>query len=234
MIKPAVLFLALLFIIPFVSAVDVILSPTSISTTITQGQSTQVTIGYTVNNPTNNSDSVSVSLGNTPSFVTASTNLISVPANTQVSGNLIFTISPTQSNSPQTYSSTIQVGNTNLPTTIILNPDLTGQCRIYVPISTTSKTLASGETAVQTLQIFVSQYCSSPLQVSSNQPQMTKPISWNSMTGQVNPSGSFSIMANYDTTNVQKGTYSDTIVFSGVDSFENFYTLSIPLSLTVS
>lgn len=232
--RTAVVIILLVFVISFASAVDVTLSPSSLSATVTQGQSTQVTIGYTANNPTNNSDSVSVSLNNAPNFITSSISLINVPANTQVTGNIIFTISPTDLNTPQTYSFTMFVGNTALQSTVIVNADLTGQCRIYVPISTNSKTLSSGEQSTQTLQIFVSQYCSTPLQVSNNQPQMTKPISWNSMTGQVNPSGSFSLIVNYDTINVQKGTYSDTIVISGVDGYENLHTLSIPLSLTVS
>ncbi|MEK6881299.1 MAG: hypothetical protein AABY22_16880 [Nanoarchaeota archaeon] len=232
--KPLIILLTLLFVMSFISATDVTLSPSSISSTLTQGQSTQVTIGYTANNPSNNSDSVSVSLNNAPSFVSVNSNLINIPANSQISGNLIFSISPTTLNPAQTYSSIMSVGNTNLPSTIIVNPDLTGQCRIYIPPTTSSKTLASGETATQSIQVTVSQYCSTPLQVTTNQPQMTKPISWNSMTGQVNPAQSLSMIITYDTTNVQKGTYADTIVISGIDGAEKFYTLSIPLSLTVS
>lgn len=229
--------LFILFFIPSVLAFTVSVTPTSISQTIDQGQSTVVVLSYTLTNQDSLPVTATLNLGNFPNgLVTSSVSSIDIPANDAVSGTISLNFSATSSTTPNTYTGTIFLGSFAIPASLTVNKaqSSSGACKIYtLPIPLT-KTLEAGQTASQSVDVYVSKYCNSALTISTNQPLQQKPIKFDALSGNVEPAGKFTIQINYDTRDVQRGTYQDQIVIIGVDENEAQYTLTIPISLTVS
>lgn len=225
-----------IFLFNFVSAVDITLTPDTISRTVKQGETIISSVLYSLVN--NQNDTFTYTLPNFQNtdipFITSNTASITVLPNDDIIGTIIFTISPPSNVAPGDYSVGFFIGNKPLSIDITVTQDQLGLCKIYtLPIPLT-KTLETGTTSSQFIDIYVSKYCDSPLQISTNQPQMPKPISFDSISGLIEPSQKFSIQVTYDATSVQKGTYTDNIIVSAMDDDENQYNLNLPITLSIT
>jgi len=223
-----------LFLLSSVSALSVTLSPTTITETIKQGGSKTVSIGYIIINPDSTTQTATITNINTIPFASSSISSVSVNPNSTKEGDFTITFSPTSSHEAKLYVENIRLGSSAILTQIAVQEDQTGKCKIYTLPIPLSKTLETGSTASQSIDVYVSKYCSSALQISTNQPQMTKPINFDSISGLVEPSQKFSIQVNYDATSVQKGTYTDNIIISAMDDDENQYNLNLPITLSIT
>lgn len=226
------------------SAYSVSVSSTSLSGTLKQGKAiTLGTLTVTIDNTgSNNSIQLPISLGNVNSelptglVISSDKSQIDIPANSQKTETITFTITSATSVTAGTYNpnNKLFLGSNGISFSINLQEDLTGKCRVYTLPIPLSKTLEAGATASQSIDVYVSKYCNDALTISTNQPQRTKPITFDSISGLVEPSQKFSVTLKYDTAGVQTGTYTDNIIVSAVDEDENQYSLTIPISLTIT
>lgn len=223
-----------------VSALSITLNPNSISETLNQGASKDISIDYSITNPDNATVPAILNLGNFyTGFLSSSNSNISVPPLSSSTGTLIIHISANSTVAPKIYSGSIFLQSVLIPVTLDIrasatSQNSTGNCKVYILPIPLSKYLESGTTATQSIDVYVSKYCASALTINTNQPQMIKPIKFDAVSGLVEPSGKFTIPISYDTNDVSTGTYSDNIIISAIDDNENQYSLTIPISLTVS
>jgi len=223
-----------IFLLSFVSALDVTLTPNTITEDIKQGESITKTIHYNIFNPDMTTQTATITNLNSIPFTTSSISFVSINPNSTLEGDFTLTFSPTNSNEPKLYADNIRLSYQSILTKITVTQDQIGKCKIYtLPIPLT-KTLETGNTASQSIDVYVSKYCDSALQISTNQPQMPKPISFDSISGLVEPSQKFSVQVIYDSTGVQKGTYNDNIIISAMDDDENQYNLNLPITLSIT
>lgn len=229
-------FLALSLLLSFVSALTVTTTPSTISENVNQGQSKSIALQYTITNPDNDTRTAILNLGNFPNgYLTADTTTIQVPANNQATGTISITFTSTPTTPANSYTGTLFLASQPITTTFTVQaPQPTGTCKVYTLPIPLSKSLESGTTTSQSIDVYVSKYCTSAINVRTNQPQMQKPIKFDAVSGIVEPAGKFTVIVNYDTNDVQRGTYNDNIVISGVDDSENEYNLNIPISVTVT
>jgi len=220
------------FLLNFVSALTVLTSPTSISQTLTQGQSITFPITYVISNSENGIRIATVNINFPSGMITSDVSVITVQPLSDASGTVNLRINASISG---TFNGNLYIDNKDIPITLTVSaPQQTGTCKIYTLPIPLSKTIEKDTTATQSIDVYVSKYCDSTLTIATNQPQMLKPIKFDSVSGLVEPSGKFTITVNYDSRDVQTGTYTDNIVISGVDENEDQYSLTIPLSLTVT
>ena len=221
-----------LSIISFVeSSTSMTANPTAAN--LDPGNSAQVTISYSIINPLAYGGQNGVTVSG--SFITSSTNSLPYNANTTTTGNFIVNINVPQNTSSGDYTGSITTDGTTLNIPIHVNElPQSKKCRIYTLPGSFSKTLEAGTQGTQSRDVYISQYCSSALTISTNSPQQTKPISFEQMDGTVEPGQKFSMKVNYDTSDVSRGVYTDSISVSGVDDEENIYTLNLPITLTVT
>ncbi len=234
---PAVV-LMLVLMLAAASALTVSTSPTSITETLSQGQTKNVSLLYTISNTDNSSQSAILNLGNFPSgFLNSNSSNIVVPANSQVSGTINIALTTSASTQPNTYTGSIFLSSQQIPVSLTVTQgqaSQTGVCKIYTLPIPLSKSLEAGSTDAQSIDVYVSKYCSTALRITTNQPVQQKPIKFDAVSGSVEPSEKFTIQLKYDTRDVARGTYTDNIIISGIDDNENQYSLQIPLSVTVT
>jgi hypothetical protein len=225
-----------IFLISLASALTTVqLSPSGIIQNVSQNHVTFFQINYNATSDINSTISV-FPQGNFPTgFISSDTSVISVPtAGKQGSVN----IKVNSSVSPDTYTGNIVFGSNLVPISITVNGQQQQQpnqdCKIYTLPIPLSKSIERDTTSTQQIDIYISKYCTSALTINTNQPRLAKPIKFDQMTGSVEPAQKFTITLSYDSRGVQKGTYTDSIIVTGVDSAENIYSLSLPISLTVT
>ena len=214
-------------------ALTVSIDPTSVTKQLSSGDSFQQSFDYTILNEANNSVTANIVINDIDSsWYSLNPGSISVPANSSVLGTIILTFDIPIGTPTAIYSGTMFVSSTSIP--ISLDITRPGSCKIYTLPIPLSKTLETGSSATQTIDVYISKYCSSPISIATNQPQMEKPINFDQIAGLVEPGNKFTVTVNYNTLNVQKGTYSDKIIITGLDDDEEIYYLDIPISLTVT
>ena len=228
-VKAGILLMSMIVLIGFVNA-STILTASPSSLNINAGSSQTIIISYNINTA-----GLAGQYGVSPTgFLSYSGNPIPYEANTTTMGTFsILAIIP--SNASGDYSPTVSMGSYTLTIPIHVNEiSSPGKCRIYVLPGSFSKTLEVGSQGSQIRDIYVSQYCDTSLIITTNSPQQTKPIYFEQIDGSVEPGQKFTIKVDYDARNVVKGVYSDSISISGIDGEENIYTLTLPISLTIT
>lgn len=235
-----ILVLSILFLIIFInfsSALTVTSNPTSLLTTLKQGESKQLTLTFNFDNQDNSTNkNVILSLNNPAGLtVTSSDSSILIPAGSS-SKTITLTISASSTTSKGFYNlGNIIIHDKLVPLSVDLQENLVGQCRIYtLPIPLT-RILEAGSTSSQTIEVYVSKDCKDRLLIITND-QTNKPILFSIIRGDVYPSQGASITVTYDARDVQTGTYTSNLIVtaSNQDILDNPLSLTLPISLTIT
>ena len=224
-----------LFLFSFVSAVDITLTPNTITETIKQGESLTKIIHYEIFNPDTITQTATIIINpDILSFTTTSISSVSVATNTTESGDFTITFSPTTSDEDKLYADYIRLNSENILAKITVEEDQTGTCRLIELPHTTSFRISQGDIGTtQQIKIRASTECPelvfNPL---APQTQMDKPMYIESM-GESEQGKEYTFTIGLDAVDVQTGTYSNSYIVSAF-SGDIIYSKTIPLSVTVS
>lgn len=229
MIVKKILIVPLLWILLPVVLASVNCNPNSLTANFTQG-SQPPTKTILCSNSGNESvsfaeDSPYISLSDSAIGASPSSKTITVSydPNTPI-GNHFSSITFSD-NSPQV----------SLFLTVHSQPVVTQSCRLIVFPTSYRKSLQNGETGSKTIEVQVSKFCKSPLNIHLLPSEDTeKPINFEDVSGDINPGEKFLITLLFDARGVQNGDYSKQIRIQGIDDDEEMYESLLTISAKVS
>ena len=233
-----------LFFMSFVSAYSISLNPNSVSETLVQGSSKNITVLYIITNTDNSTINININPSNFPnSLITSSISSIPVGASSTATGSFILSINVPSSTAINTYTGNIYVGSTTIPASVQVTqasnptPDPSG-CSIDIfPTVLTNIRIQQGETKTRSIQLTVPSCFASALNLQGVALQTDeKPILLGELQiGRINPGNSILVPINIDAVSVSTGTYSDVLSFLIYNSSgSRVSTNPVSISVTVT